>query len=88
MSFAALALTVCTAFSCQTYNIDTHDTMSDCADRLKVVAVDFDKAWKDTSSPKPLAVWLEQYEIYEEPISIIAADLECVYFPTVQQIEI
>lgn len=80
MSFAALALTICTAFSCEVYNLDTHSTASDCLDRLEVVNVSLSEAWNSIETEDPLVGWLAEYQIFEDPMSIQTAELSCVVF--------
>ena len=80
MSFSALALTLCTAASCMSYNIDTSADDAECKGQLLDHSKAFESVWLDISSVAPLRQWLESQNIFEEPAAIERYSFECVAF--------
>lgn len=80
MPFSALALTLCTAASCMTYNVDTSANDTECKAQKADHSATFAKAWLDTSSVRPLRQWLANQQIFEEPALIERYSFECVTF--------
>lgn len=78
MSFVALALKLCTAFACNTYNVDTANDMYDCNTQYVAQSTTFMNAWNNTYSVEPLKAWLERQKIKEEPALLISYNFECI----------
>lgn len=78
MSIIALGLTLCNAFTCNTYFIDKADTMRDCNHQYIEQSNEFVRVWNDISSPLPLKEWFAKQNIDEEPASVISYRFECV----------
>lgn len=80
MSFFALGLTLCTAFTCNTYNIDTSSDSAECKSQLKEHSASFVEVWVDIRSVVPLKTWLEQFQIFEEPAEVERYNFECIEY--------
>lgn len=78
MSFLALGLTVCTAFACNTYHVDTADTVRECNTMYVAKSTEFIRVWNDTSSPLPLKEWFAKQNIGEEPAEVVSYRFECL----------
>lgn len=81
MSINALALSLCTAFACNTYFIDTAESLRDCNTKYVAQSNSFVRAWNDTSSVTPLKAWLKRQKIEEHPATLISYNFECVSVP-------
>lgn len=82
MSFFALGLTLCTAFTCNTYNIDTAADSPECRAQYVDHSTTFVKAWIDTTQPQALKQWLEAQNIWEEPAEVERYNFECIEYDT------
>lgn len=77
MSIVALGLTLCSAFTCNTYFVDQAETTRDCNNQYIEQSREFVRVWNDISSPLPLKEWFAKQNIDEEPASVISYRFEC-----------